>query len=300
MGECVLNKTFKKKLLLSFAYILLGIWVAFSVLPVVWIYLSSFKLPEEAFQIPPKLFFKPTLYNYKVLFGLAVPQELEGVAGSAAVAAQYQFVKYFLNSILVCSISTIFSLSIGTLAAYSFTRFRFKGSRAILLGILIARMIPPITLVIPYYILMRKLGLLDTQMSLIFTYLSFTVPFTVWMMRGFFMSIPKELDEAAIIDGCSRISAFFRIILPLVAPGLAATSIFALITSWNEFLYSSILVTDSAKTLTPAIASFVTDKAILWGKLYAASGVVLLPVLVFSIVVQKHLVRGLTFGAVKS
>jgi multiple sugar transport system permease protein len=168
-----------------------------------------------------------------------------------------------------------------------------------LMGILLVRMVPAVVLVIPIYTLWRGLGLLDTHLGLILAYLSFNLPFVIWMMRGFFVDIPVEIEEAALIDGCSRLSALVRVILPLAAPGIAATSIFALLLAWNEFLFAVLLTADKAKTLTPAILNYVTDRAILWGNLYAAASIVLLPVLVFSLLVQRHLARGLTGGAVK-
>jgi multiple sugar transport system permease protein len=210
-----------------------------------------------------------------------------------------QLPRYFLNSLIVSSGTTVLSLAVGCLAAYSLARFRFRAKRYMLLSILFVRMVPAVVLVIPIYTLWRSLGLLDTQQGLILAYLSFNLPFVIWMMRGFFVDIPVEIEEAALIDGCSRLSALVRVILPLAAPGIAATSIFALLLGWNEFLFAVLLTADRAKTLTPAILNYVTDRAILWGNLYAAASIVLLPVLVFSLAVQKHLARGLTGGAVK-
>lgn len=283
-----------------FTYLCLGFWMIFAAFPIFWSYLSSIKPPEEIFVLPPKLIFTPTLHNYEVVFGLKIGTESEGVTeaiGGTGVASQ--FPRYFLNSLVVSAGTTVLSLSMGGMAAYSLARFRFPGKRYILLGIIFVRMIPGVVLLVPFYVIWRSLGLIDTHFGLILAYLSFSLPFVIWMMRGFFVDIPVELEEAAMVDGASRMTALFRIVLPLAAPGMAATAIFALLLSWNEFLFAVLLTADSTKTLSPAILNYVTDKAILWGRMYAAGSTILLPVLVFSLAVQKHIARGLTGGAVK-
>src|SRR6266496_3315355 len=159
--------------------------------------------------------------------------------------------------------------------------------------------IPPIVLIIPIYILFRNLDLLDTHLGLILAYLTFSLPFVIWMMRGFLLDIPIELEEAAMIDGASRFQALVRVVLPLAAPGLAATAIFVILLAWNDFFYALILTSGNARTVTPYIGGFITDKAILWGRLYASSAIIMVPVLVFGLAVQKQLAHGLTGGAVK-
>jgi multiple sugar transport system permease protein len=283
-----------------FSWFCLGFWMLFAIFPVAWSYLNSFKPPEQIFELPPKLIFTPTLHNYLAIFGLEVGTELEGLTQTqAGTGATSQLPRYFLNSLIVSVGTTVLSLAIGCLAAYSLARFRFAAKRYMLLGILFVRMVPAVVLVIPIYTLWRAFGLIDTHQGLILAYLSFNLPFVIWMMRGFFVDIPVEIEEAALIDGCSRLGALAKVILPLAAPGIAATSIFALLLGWNEFLFAVLLTADRAKTLTPAIQNYVTDRAILWGNLYAAASIVLLPVLIFSLAVQKHLARGLTGGAVK-
>ena len=283
-----------------FTYSCLGLWMLFAFFPIGWAYLSSLKTPEEIFVLPPKLIFTPTLHNYEVVFGLKIGTELETVTEvSGGTGAVSQFPRYFLNSLIVSAGTTTLALVIGCAAAYSLARFRFVAKRYILLGIIFVRMIPPVVLVIPFYVLWRSMGLMDTHIGLVIAYLSFNLPFTVWMMRGFFVDIPVELEEAAMVDGASRIAALVRIVLPLAAPGMAATAIFALLLSWNEFLFAVLLTADNSKTLSPSILNYMTDKAILWGRLYAAGCTVLLPVLIFSLSVQKHIARGLTGGAVK-
>jgi multiple sugar transport system permease protein len=283
-----------------FSWFCLGFWLLFAIFPVAWSYLNSFKPPEQIFDLPPRLIFTPTLHNYAVVFGLQVGSEAEGISQTQeATGVVSELPRYFLNSLIVSIGTMVLSLALGCLAAYSLARFRFSAKRYMLMGILLVRMVPAVVLVIPIYTLWRGFGLLDTHAGLILAYLSFNLPFVIWMMRGFFVDIPVEIEEAALIDGCSRLSALVRVILPLAAPGIAATSIFALLLGWNEFLFAVLLTSDRAKTLTPAILNYVTDRAVLWGNLYAAASIVLLPVLIFSLAVQKHLARGLTGGAVK-
>ena len=283
-----------------FSWLCLGFWLVFAIFPVAWSYLNSFKPPEQIFDLPPRLIFTPTLHNYAVVFGLQVGSEAEGISQTQeATGVVSELPRYFLNSLIVSIGTMVLSLALGCLAAYSLARFRFSAKRYMLMGILLVRMVPAVVLVIPIYTLWRGFGLLDTHAGLILAYLSFNLPFVIWMMRGFFVDIPVEIEEAALIDGCSRLSALVRVILPLAAPGIAATSIFALLLGWNEFLFAVLLTSDKAKTLTPAILNYVTDRAVLWGNLYAAASIVLLPVLIFSLAVQKHLARGLTGGAVR-
>ena len=165
--------------------------------------------------------------------------------------------------------------------------------------ILSTRMLPQFGILIPFYIMFAKLRLLDTYIALILIYLTFVLAFAIWMMKGFFQEIPSELEDAAQVDGCTRIKAIFKIVLPLAAPGLAATSIFSIILCWNEFLFALILTGLQAKTATVAIYSFVTFREIIWGGLTAAGTLITLPILIFFLLVQKHFIRGLTMGAVK-
>jgi len=281
------------------AHAILGLWAVITLFPIVWVFTSSVKTPEQIFELPPKWIFAPTLHNFEVVLGLKIPTELETVTTESAGEIESRFPRYLLNSVIVALGSTALSLAIGAPAAYSLARHQIRGRETMLTGLILSRLVPPITVVIPIYILMRKLHLLDTYQGLILVYLAFNLPFTIWIMRGFFLDIPAELEEASLVDGSSRYGAFVRIALPLVAPGLATTAIFSIIFSWNEFLFASILTTEKARTITPSISTFITDKAILWGRLYAAAAIVLLPVMIFAMVVQKHLGRGVTSGAIK-
>jgi multiple sugar transport system permease protein len=165
--------------------------------------------------------------------------------------------------------------------------------------VFLTRAVPPIALVIPFYLLMRAVNLHDTRTGLTLVYVTFTLPFVVWMMRAYILGIPAELEEAARIDGCSRYGAFWRVVLPLAMPGIVASAIFSFLLAWNEFLFAIVLSGESAKTASAAVVGFLTDKAILWGRLFAGGALILLPALIISVVIQRHLVRGATMGALK-
>jgi multiple sugar transport system permease protein len=254
-------------------------------LPVYWLITISLKTEIDQFAVPPLwIGFKPTLAHYYGTFFLR------------------PFARYLLISAVAATVSTALALGLGTLAAYSLTRFewRWRLNEHLSYWILSTRMFPPMVTIIPLFLMMRDLRLLNTITALVIVYAGFNLPFVVWMMRGFFQELPMELEEAAMVDGDSRLGALRRIILPLVRPGLAATAIFCLIISWNEFLFALILTqTDASITLPVGIAGRVTQYQIQWGEMSAAGVAAMLPILVFALIVQRHLVRGLSLGAVK-
>ena len=281
------------------AYIILSFWMVFTLFPVAWLLLSSVKEPQDVFAMPPKWIFTPTLHNYEVALGLKIPTELETVSEAQAGTGMSPFPRFLLNTALVAFGTTALALSIGAAAAYALTRFFPRQRNGLLIGVMITRLVPPVVLIIPIYVLWRNFDLLDTHVGLILAYLTFALPFVIWMMRGFLLDIPVELEEAAMIDGASRFQALIRVVLPLAAPGLAATAIFVILLAWNDFFYALILTSGNARTVTPYIGGFITDKAVLWGRLYASSAIIMLPVLIFGLAVQKQLAHGLTGGAVK-
>lgn len=266
-------------------YLLLFLAVIAALAPVYWMLTISLKTEVDQFAAPPLWFqFTPTFEHYYDAFVVR------------------SFGQYLITSAVVSIGSTICAIVIGTLAAYSLARFRlpYKLDQKISLWILSTRMFPAIVTAIPLFLMMRDLRLLNTRASLIIVYTAFNLPFVVWMMRGFFAELPRDLEEAALVDGDSRLGALVRIVLPLVAPGLAATAVFCLIVSWNEFLFALVLTqTDAAMTLPVGIAGRVTQYEIKWGVMSAAGTVAMLPILVFALAVQKYLVRGLSLGAVK-
>ncbi len=262
-------------------YVLVILAVILSLAPLLYLFITSLKEPNLTFNLPPVWIFTPTLQNYR-----------EVLAGG-------QFEKYFVNSLVVALSTTAIALFLGGLAAYGFSRFRFRGAFWLRMSALIPQMLPPITIIVPLYVLFNGLKLLDTRWALMISYLTFTIPLALWMMIGFFDDVPIELEEAAMIDGCTRLGALVRVSLPLVAPGLAATAILAFLYCWNEFLYAVILTGREARTLPVTITSFMTNKAILWGRIAASGSMVLVPVLAFALLAQRYLVRGLSRGAIK-
>jgi multiple sugar transport system permease protein len=269
----------------SARYLVLAGAVLCALLPIYWMVTISLKTEVDQFAAPPKwISFVPTLAHYRNAFG------------------ERSFGQYLFTSAIVAVLSTVCALVLGTLAAYGLARFRWpqRMNTRLSLWILSTRMFPPIVTAIPLFLLMRDLFLLDSIAALVIAYTGFNLPFVVWMMRGFFLELPKELEEAALIDGDSRLGALWRVILPLAAPGLAATAVFCLIVCWNEFLFALILTqTDAAMTLPVGIAGRVTQYEIEWGVMSAAGAVAMIPIMVFALAVQRYLVRGLSLGAVK-
>ena len=272
-----LSKVIQRVMIYSFVILA----VILSLAPIVYLFITSFKPAELTFAVPPVWNFTPTLKNYTDVF----------VGG--------KFAKYFVNSLVVALCTTTIALALGVFAGYGFARFRFRGVGVLRLGALVPQMLPPITIIVPLYILFNTLGLVDTRWALIISYLTFIIPLSIWMMTGFFADVPEELEESAMIDGCTRLGAMVRISLPIITPGLAATAILGFIYAWNEFLYAVILTGRDARTLPVTITSFMTNKAILWGRIAAAGSLVLLPVLIFALLAQRYLVRGLSRGAIK-
>lgn len=258
--------------------------ILFTVFPLAWMVLTSVKPANIAVSYPPKFFFIPTLEHYGQL--------LSGSGGEVLGRA-------FINSILTTGISMIVTLLIACPAAYSLSRLKPAGGAAMIVFIIGVRMLPPIVLVVPLFRIFQSMGLTDTQTALIIPYVGLSVPLATWMMIGFFLNLPKELEEAAMIDGCGRIKAFWHVILPLAAPGLAATSIFTGLLAWNDLVFSLPLTTVDAVTL-PVIASRMrVEEGVLWGQLGAVSTIMIIPVVLLTFFVQRHIVQGIASGAVK-
>jgi multiple sugar transport system permease protein len=256
-----------------------------AIAPVYWMLSISLKTEVDQFAVPPRwIGFAPTFAHYYDAFFAR------------------SFGRYLVTSLTVATLSTICAVTLGTLAAYGLARFKLRAGldRRLSMWILSTRMFPPIVTAVPLFLMMRDLRLLNTITALVIVYTALNLPFVVWMMRGFFRELPKELEEAAMVDGDSRLGALRRVILPLVTPGLAATAVFCLIVSWNEFLLGLVLTqTDASMTLPVGIAGRVTQYEIKWGVMSAAGVVAMIPILVFAMAVQKYLVRGLSLGAVK-
>jgi multiple sugar transport system permease protein len=253
----------------------------FFVFPIVWMIITSFKFPVDAFASVPTFTFEPTLDNYR------------------EVLIERGFLGYLLNSILIGGLATLFTLILGTMVAYPLARYRVKGANQITSWILSLRIIPPIVAVVPLYILFSFIGLVDSYPGLIIMYTFMNLPLVIWMLLGFFSDIPRELLEAALVDGASPLGVFFRIALPLVVPGLISAGMLAFIFCWNEFLFANVLSAAHIRTAPVGLTEYATPVSVLWTQIMAAGTVVVLPVLIAGIFIQRYLVRGLTMGAVK-
>jgi multiple sugar transport system permease protein len=249
--------------------------------PLLWLFVSSFKRRVDIFNPTPTLSFTPTLDNYvsSLWYG--------------------GFLNNLYNSMIVAGVSTLIALIVGVPAAYSLARNGDRG-KLYMLVLLAARMLPAMVLAVPLFVIASNLGLTDTYAAVIAAHLTFSIPFTVWMMRGFFAGIPAELHEAARLDGCSEARTFFQVILPLAKGGLAATAIFCVINSWNEFLFALVLTGRSTQTLPVAIPTLITPIGTSWGQIAAVGTVTVIPVAIFAFIVQKHIISGITGGAISA
>lgn len=260
----------------------------FTAVPMAWMVSTSVKTEFAAIQQPPSWIpLNPTLDQYTRLLD---PADRTG----------QQFLGYLRNSVWVSSASTVLALLVAVPAAYAFARFRFPGKNALFFSVLIRNMFPAVVFLIPLFILMRRFNLVNTQWSLILTYLTFGLPLSIWLLKGFFENIPPELEQAARIDGATRFQAFRLVILPLATPGLVATAIYAFIQGWNEYVYArTFIIDDSLRTMPVGLEKFFTEYASNWPGLMAASFIMSVPVVVLFLVLQRHFVRALTEGAVK-
>jgi multiple sugar transport system permease protein len=248
--------------------------------PFLWLLQMSFKSNDLIMQFPPPLIFKPTLENYTSLW-------------------HGPFASSFVNSLLSASFSTGLALLFGIPAAYALSRWAGSGKQALGFAILVTRMAPPIAFTIPFFLFYRYIGLLDTVTGLVLVYTSFNLPLVIWMMQPFFETVPPSLEEAALVDGAKISRVFVEIVLPMVAPGIAATAILCFLYAWNDFFFALILTRTNARTAPVAVVNFMNYEGWEWGKIAAGGSLVMAPVLVFSLAVRRYLVSGLTAGAVK-
>ena len=255
--------------------------VAVFMFPVVWLITTSLKSRVEAFKIPPSFIFRPTFESY------------------AAVLSDANFVSFYGNSIIVAVGTTALALILGTPAAYAIARFQFRGRRDLAFWMLSTRMAPPVAIILPFYIMFQTVGMLDTYAALIIPNAVANTGLVVWLLRSFFRDVPRSLDEAARVDGCNHFLAFLLVVLPNVRNGVIAASIIVMIFVWNEYLFALLVTGQDTRTATVAITNFVTFQGINWGRLTAASVLVILPVFIFALVAQRWIIRGFTMGAVK-
>lgn len=277
------NKFFKKWLNIITKYILLLFITGIFMFPIYWIVVSSLRPSQELFTVPPTLYLKNISFEWymEVFLRTEIPH-------------------YFVNSFILATLTTIISLIISILGAYSITKFSYKGRDLIVISLLISYAFPPILLFVPIYLILIKLQLINTLGGALITHITITLPFCIYLLKSFFNKIPIELEEAAWIDGCSRFRSLISITLPLVMPGVFSAGIFAFIFSWNEYLYSSVILTEShMRTITVGIAEFVTTFDIRWGAMMAAATLTTIPVFILFSMIQKYFIEGLLTGGVK-
>jgi multiple sugar transport system permease protein len=268
-------------------YALLAIFL----IPTIWLPFTSVRPEIEIAALPPIWVPREvTLDNYLDLFGM----------GPRRGTGQVVFPYYLINSLLTATIATAIAVFVGALAGYAFARFRFRGRQPLFLMMLFVRALPGLLLALPLFMLYRQLDLQDTRHGLIIAYSALSIPFCTWLLEGFFAEVPREIEEAARIDGCSRFQVFRWIALPLAAPGLAATAVLVFIGTWDEFGLALVLTaTTASRTMPAGLMQFVQEFRTIWGPLTAAGTIMLIPVIIFTLLTQRFLIRGLTFGALK-
>ncbi|MEM6479129.1 MAG: carbohydrate ABC transporter permease [Pseudomonadota bacterium] len=288
------------------------LYAVITILPLVWIIATGFKSGQDSIAYPPKIVFEPTLEGYVNLFTtrtritseeeLPEPQtwyeELVREKGQQ-IAGPSRYGERFLNSVIIGFGSTALCMILGTAAAYAFSRFRVPLKDDLLFFILSTRMMPPIAVAIPIFLMFRNLGLSDTHLGMILLYTAVNLSLSVWLLKGFIDEIPIEYEEAALIDGYTRFQAFYKVVLPQAATGIASTAIFCLIFAWNEYAFAVLLTSGTAQTAPPFIPTIIGVGGKDWPAVAAGATIFLVPVMVFTILLRKHLLRGITFGAVR-
>lgn len=285
-----------------------------TLLPLVWIIATGFKSPSDAIAYPPKVVFEPSLEGYVNLFTerTRATQEMMQEAGppqtwydrivndqNMIITGPSRYGERFLNSVIIGFGSTALCMVLGTAAAYAFSRFRVPLKDDLLFFILSTRMMPPIAVAIPIFLMFRTLGLNDTHLGMILLYTAVNLSLSVWLLKGFIDEIPIEYEEAALIDGYTRFQAFYKVVLPQAATGIASTAIFCLIFAWNEYAFAVLLTSGNAQTAPPFIPTIIGVGGKDWPAVAAGATIFLVPVMVFTILLRKHLLRGITFGAVR-
>jgi len=268
-----------KKLITNFFFYLSVVAIALVVLfPFLWMLSSSFKTQVDIVSWPPKFIFTPTLQNYRKVFG------------------EQDFLKYFINSTIVGTLAVGLSLVLGLPAAYSISRYTQK---KLAVFILLARLMPGISFLMPWYIIFSRLNLMDSYVALVLSHMLIALPIVVWIMSTYFNSIPREMEESAMVDGATRRYAFWAIILPLSGPGIITATTLSFIFSWNNFMFSQVLSMEKTKTLPIAVFNFLSYAEVDWGGVMAAAVAIMAPAIILTMVFQKYVVKGLTMGAVK-
>ena len=298
--------------------IILTVVVAIIMLiPVAWMIMTAFKSRADAVAAPPKVFFEPSMEGFIALLTqrrqLTIEQGLQELQNRTdlkwydkvmlkrgqQIIDKSEYVDYLTNSIIISVTSTVFSVVFGVLAGYAFSRFPVKGKDDLMFFILSTRMLPAVVVTIPIFLMYRQVGLYDSRVGMILLYTVFNLSFSVWLMKGFIDEIPREYEEAALVDGYSRLQAFLRVVLPQAVTGIAATTVFCLIFAWNEFGFALMLTTEKARTAPPSIPSVLGIGGIEWAAIAAGSLGFLIPVVIVTFALRDYLLRGVTFGAVR-
>ena len=251
--------------------------LAFFTFPLIWIVMTALKPPIDVFAYPPKFVFTPTLDNYRRVL-------------------ESDYMGSLANSVIIALTSAVFSVVLGTLTAYGFSRYPMRGKDNLFFWILSLRMLPVIAVIVPYFLLFQRIGLTDTLLAMILVYSVFNISFTVWLLKGFFDEVPREMEEAAKMDGYGPWGVFTRVALPLVIPGIATAMVFNVVQSINEFLLAFVLTQRKATTAPIALLNFLTPMGLDWGGISAAASMLVVPVIILAILVRKHLIRGMSFG----
>ncbi len=290
------------------------LYAVITLLPLVWIIATGFKSPSDAIAYPPTVLFAPTLEGYVNLFTDRTRATAQMLAAEGepttwygrivreqgnVIAGPSRYGERFLNSVIIGFGSTALCMVLGTMAAYAFSRFKVPLKDDLLFFILSTRMMPPIAVAIPIFLMYRSLGLSDTHLGMILLYTAVNISLAVWLLKGFIDEIPREYEEAALIDGYTRFQAFVKVVLPQAATGIASTAIFCLIFAWNEYAFAVLLTSGTAQTAPPFIPTIIGVGGQDWPAVAAGATIFLMPVMIFTILLRKHLLRGITFGAVR-
>jgi multiple sugar transport system permease protein len=282
--------------------------------PLVWIVMTGFKTPPDSIAYPPKVLFEPSLEGYVNLFTTRSRQTPEYIASlppatswydrlvrsqDMVIAGPSKYGQRYVNSLIIGFGSTFLAVFLGVLAAYAFSRFRVPLRDDLLFFILSTRMMPPIAVAIPIYLMYRQLGLSDTWLGMILLYTAVNVSLAVWLLKGFIDEIPREYEEAAMVDGYTRFQAFWKVVLPQASTGIAATAIFCLIFAWNEYAFAVLLTSGEAQTAPPFIPIIIGEGGQDWPAVAAGTSLFLIPIVVFTVMLRRHLLRGITFGALR-
>ena len=270
----------RKKLLDFLQFLVILLTAIIILVPIYWIVSGAFRQQVDIFQL--KLLFTPTLDNFKIIF-----------------KSPYNLFDKLLNSTLVALSTVMITIPLATLAAYSFSRFRMKAEKVMFVTILATQFVPAVVIVLPFFILFRDIGILDTRLALVLVNLSLIMPFAIWMIKGFIDGIPLDTEEAALVDGSGRIQVVLNVVIPMALPGVITAGIFCFILAWNEFLFALIITTNKAVTLPVGLSLFHAEEGVLWHLISAAGIMIMLPMFVLATLIQKHFVQGMTMGAVR-